>query len=395
MTWEVGSGFGHLKRFEPIALELTRRGHRVFLAVQDVINAAAVFSELTVLQAPRHNMNATPYPHANTLAEMLINVGFDDSNVLSAVATAWDAIVELVQPDALVMDLSPTAMLAFRNYDIPKVLVENGYAQPPDSETLPCLYPWKHSYEDMRHRTEQAALKVANQVLTDRRAEPLPYLAQLFRSADQINIITLPDLDHNGFKPDVVYRGAIGGRGGAAPHWPRATGKRVFAYLNTFKTIPALLEGLATRGYCVLAVVTNAGDDLYEPGRFGDSVTVTKTLFDTWQAARQANYAITTGGDTVSVMFQCGTPVCVVPMHDEQMATAMLAEKTGAAINAVPPGSRPEAGIILDAFDKLASPDSRRIAATELAERYQHLDPVASIEDIVTAIEALMNRHQG
>src|SRR5690348_15509947 len=117
LAWELGAGLGHLQRLRPLAEELLRRGHRVVASLRDIPRAGAVFGGMQVrlLQAPQ-KLRPPPdeFKPPLTLPHILHNTGFGDDMELAALAGAWRNLLELVRPDAVVFDHSPTALLASR-----------------------------------------------------------------------------------------------------------------------------------------------------------------------------------------------------------------------------------------------------------------------------------------
>src|SRR5688500_4148992 len=111
LTWELGGGMGHLARLRPIALALSRLGHRVIGAFGELSNVTTVFAEVPAefVQAPakRHRGDAggrAPQNHAQLLEQS----AFGDAAELRALVAAWRTLFGLVQPDLLVCDHSPT-----------------------------------------------------------------------------------------------------------------------------------------------------------------------------------------------------------------------------------------------------------------------------------------------
>jgi hypothetical protein len=94
----------------PLARELRRRGHRVFLALRDLAQASSVFTAevaregpcppLTLLQAPiKVRKPAEPFRPPFTFAHILHNTGFGDPRELSGLVAAWRGLFALVEPD--------------------------------------------------------------------------------------------------------------------------------------------------------------------------------------------------------------------------------------------------------------------------------------------------------
>jgi hypothetical protein len=151
LTWELGGGFGHLMNLRPLAIELAARGHQVFLAAGDLSRVAGVFAAgsgqcsvvggqlapgsaegseapsprpsptgrgsergITVLPAPWKTTRTKTVETIVTYADLLLNIGFGDGEAFTVHLQAWRNLYELVQPDLLVCDHSPTALLAAR-----------------------------------------------------------------------------------------------------------------------------------------------------------------------------------------------------------------------------------------------------------------------------------------
>src|SRR4051812_31404706 len=97
----------------PIVQGLIKRGHTVIAAVRDLSRAASVLGDCAILllqapfkMGPARNEILMPL----TLAHLLHNVGFGDEVELRVLAGAWRAILEMVGPDLIICDHSPTAL---------------------------------------------------------------------------------------------------------------------------------------------------------------------------------------------------------------------------------------------------------------------------------------------
>lgn len=386
-TWEIGGGYGHLLRLRPVVDELRQSGHRVSLATCDIARTQSVFPDLPCYQAPCHADKGMDYPHAGSLAEILHNIGCGSQQSVFQIAAAWQALFDLVRPDVVVMDFSPTALLAVQGRGVRRVLIDNGYSHPPDTPCMPSLRPWQPGYRDMHEGIERSVLESVNAWLRAQELEPLPYLAALFHRADSINLLTLPELDHTGPKPGAAYRGYFA-VGGEPPPWPSTDGKRVFVYLKPFPGLDALLGRLAAMEYSVLAIVPDCGEGLLDKYRDVPRLHLTERMFDIRAIARQADYALSVGGDTVGILLSGGTPVCVLPYHPEQRLTGLRAADTGAALCIeTPRGRLPGAAVILDRLGRLIDDPEPVRRAREFAARYRHLRPAGQIAEVVAEIE--------
>src|SRR5215207_9183305 len=115
LAWELGGGSGHLMQLMPIARSLARRGHRVHAALRDLSKAPAVFGPGVVrfLQAPyKSSPPRIEMRRPKTMAHIFHNTGFADVDELAALCEAWRGLFDLVRPDLILCDHSPTALLA-------------------------------------------------------------------------------------------------------------------------------------------------------------------------------------------------------------------------------------------------------------------------------------------
>src|SRR5438105_2551119 len=133
-AWELGEGLSHLAQIAPLAKELSRRGHKVFAALKDLSRAARVFEPgiVSFLQAPhrtrRTSSNCIDSPR--TFPHILYNNGFGDVAELGAMVQAWLYLYQIVQPRLIVLDHSPTALLASRMGPAKRVLLGSGFFTP-------------------------------------------------------------------------------------------------------------------------------------------------------------------------------------------------------------------------------------------------------------------------
>lgn len=390
VTWEMGSGYGHLLRLKCIVDRLVRRGHRITLATRDVVRTRDTFPSLPCFQAPQH-AGAADYPRADSLAQIMHNIGCGSIESIERVAASWRLMADLIGPDAVVMDFSPMALIAFQGLPVARILIDNGYSHPTDTQWTPSLQPWRRGYRDMHERIERRVLKNINRYLKSRDLDPVDRLPALFQAADSINLLTVPELDHTGPKEHVAYRGYFT-RPGPAPTWPEANGtrRRLFVYLKSFAGLDGLLNGLAALDTNTLAVIPDCDPSLLGTWQGHSRIRVTTRLCDIRLAASQADLALTTGGDTVGIMLLGGTPVCVLPLFPEQRLTAVRAEATGAAVVVEPgPETTSLSEAILNALQRLARDSVALQKAREFAHRHAQLDPDHELSEVIAEIERL------
>lgn len=246
-AWELGGGLGHVLRAAPIMRSLTQRGHEVWAALRDLSRSEAVFGPMGVqcLQAPvKTSPPARPIPNARSFAHLLINNGFSEPTELAALAEAWRHVYRYVEPDLILLDHSPTALLAARAHTARRAVIGTGFCCPPNVAPLPGLRPWLDDDGERLKADEQQVLDTVNQILGRWQLAPLDRLGRLYAEVDETFLATFAELDHYPGRAEAQYWGVWPTGTGLAPCWPTGEGPRVFAYLKPFRALPALLARL-------------------------------------------------------------------------------------------------------------------------------------------------------
>jgi UDP:flavonoid glycosyltransferase YjiC (YdhE family) len=247
-AWELGLALGHLTRLAPTARALKERGHVVLLAVRDVGGAASVLGPagLPFVQAPFTQGAPAQSEGPANYAELLLSQGWHARDALWGLVYSWLNLFRTFRPDLLVVDHSPSALLAARAARLPCVQIGNGFEIPPAVSPLPSIRVWERVPEERLARSEQAALATANAVLGAFKGPPLERLAELFDIQGKV-YATFAELDHYGERAGVDYAGPVYSLSlGTRVDWPLGAGPRVFAYLRpTVEGVEQMLGALA------------------------------------------------------------------------------------------------------------------------------------------------------
>jgi hypothetical protein len=113
-AWELGGGLGHVGPMKVLAENLTTLGHRVVFAVKDVLSSRVVLGRnWPILQAPiAANTRSLGMKGAGTYADIMAVRGFGSVDELEWLVRSWGDLIDLVKPNLVVVDHSPTALLA-------------------------------------------------------------------------------------------------------------------------------------------------------------------------------------------------------------------------------------------------------------------------------------------
>ncbi|HEU5399660.1 MAG TPA: hypothetical protein VFV77_10260 [Gammaproteobacteria bacterium] len=336
MTWELGAGYGHLAPLLALARPLQEQGHTLAFAARDVAAAEAVLggSGMPYFQAPA---NFTPQGRGSlhSYPQILLNTAFNDLTELKGRVRAWRALYTLFEPDILVCDHSPSALLAACGLPMHCIATGNGFVLPPDVSPLPELRPWEPADPATLAADETKALTMANTVLVELKAPPLARIAELSNSAHQA-LFTLQELDNYADeRRGAEYWGMPPGPTGAPPPWPEGDGKRIFLYGQPFGGLSQVLTDLVAAGHRALVYVPKLTPEqrreLAHP-----RLHLSDALLDMDAVSRDCDCAaMTNGHGTTAAMLLAGKPVLLLPQHLEMLHIAGSVEKAGAGLSAL------------------------------------------------------------
>jgi UDP:flavonoid glycosyltransferase YjiC (YdhE family) len=334
--WELGEDLGHISNFLPVALALRARGHTVIAALHELGRAEAVFGPhgIPLLQAPVWLQPPAEAPHPpQSFAEMLIHFGFADPPGLTAMLRGWRNLIALADPDLMIADHAPTALLAARSRGVPSATYGAGFFLPPFTTPLPKLRPWLTIPAKRLLGSEQAVLAGANAALAAFGAAPLATLADLYRGAEHF-LMTYPELDQFPMRAGGQYRGVIlSTASGAVPDWPAGAGPKVFAYLKPqfadLEKVLTLLTALDCRVilYCG-GLPARARADLSN-----SRIRISPRPYDITRAAAECDLALCHAGQgTVAAILLAGKPLLLLPFQLEQFLLSQRVAQLGAGV---------------------------------------------------------------
>lgn len=193
MGWELGGGLGHVQPLLSVAKALARHGHQPVFAVKNLVEAAPLLGvqPFPVLQAPQWPARPNPDKpfRAASYADILAIRGFGDADQLFPVVQGWQALLDLVCPQLIVCDHSPTLCLAAYRA-LPLAMIGTGFTVPPaEAPEFPVLLP------DVAPQMSQDQMLAVVREVQRRRNRPAPEtLPGLFAECARFPC-TLPELD--------------------------------------------------------------------------------------------------------------------------------------------------------------------------------------------------------
>ncbi len=386
MAWELGAGYGHLAPLLTLARPLVAAGHHVSFVVRDVASAEAVLggSGIPCYPAPA-NFSPSGGVTLHSFPQILLSTAFNSEDELRARVRAWQSLYALLEPDLLVADHAPSALLAARGTRIRCIVTGNGFVIPPDVTPMPELRSWKPEDPAVLERAENRALDMANGVARSLKLPRLDRLGQLYGSASPA-LLTLRELDNYAdSRQGVEYWGTLPGPGSAAPQWPTGEGKRVFMYGQPYPSLPDVLTALARGPHRTLVYMPKAGPELRKLA--GPHLAFADVLMDMRAVTHSCDCAVMTNGHgTTSAMLLAGKPVVLLPQHLEMLLIAQCVEQAGAGLSA--PALKLEG--ILGKLGRVLSEESFTTKARELAARYVGMDDETPVRNFQALVQRLL-----
>ncbi len=340
MVWELGSDMGHIARYRALAREFVRQGHRPVLILRDLARAHEVLGEdgPEYFQAPVWLTPIQGLPEPLNLSETLFRFGFLRPESLVSLALAWRSLWQLIRPDLLLFDQSPSALLAARGLPQPKVLIGNSFSVPAIGNPMPCFRWWENSRAQVPRLLDGEArlLRSLNQALTVLGAPLLESAGALF-DVDLAMVLGRPQLDVYGTREPMpahmCFRPPINDLDlGVEPTWPMGAGPKVFGYLKaSFRHIEPLLDACRKSPARFLFFVPGISEQVRR--RFESANLRFSSQPLRMRSVREScDFCVTHAGGMTDVMLEAGKPLLLLPLHMEQTMTCRQAEMTGAAL---------------------------------------------------------------
>lgn len=390
-TWELGQGFGHLVRYATLIERLLERGDDVCFLAKDPARARTVFAGLAV-HIEQVEPGVTPgdklLAPINSYPEILYNFGFHAPDPLERQLQPWLASFAALAPDILVVDHSPTAMLANRLTMIPLISSGSGFTVPPRVSPMKSLRYWELRPRERAADHERRVLDVSNEVLRRAGAAAMADLSDLL-AADCEWLLTFAELDHYGARAGARYLGSFSATGfGDAPRWPEHAGPKIFAYLSSAILGEAFVEAVRAVGanLCLYAPKLARGEieKLVAERTHRAEAPVNLGL-----AAMQCRAALSNGGlNTVSAFLRAGRPQLALPNNLERYMVGRRLELAGGGLMA--PDFEP--GNVTAKLYAVLNDRAFSRAASSFAERYQTDTADHQVGAMLADIDRLLRR---
>ena len=391
LNWELGADLGHINRLLPIALQLRETGHQPVMVLRDISRAESILGkhQLTFLQAPIWLTPVHGLPADINFTETLYRFGYLHPDGLLSMTKAWRALWALLNPDLMIFDHAPTALLAARGLPIPRMIIGNSFGVPPAERPLPRFRWWTNGMREQPRleETEQRATRNSNTVLRQLNAPPINQLSDLFQ-AEALHICGRPQLDVYGPRHHEAYIGPINTTTiGAAPRWPLAEGPAVFAYIKPhYQHFEALLKTIGNSKARYLIFAPGMPEALVRRFQKGH-IQFSTTPLRMDEVIKQCHSVICHAGGMTDIALDAGKPLLLLPTQMEQTMTSHRAAALGAALF-LPPEGNP--GLLPKLLKQLLDDSALGVCATQYAATLPHTAPSQAVAQVVTSCEKLL-----
>lgn len=393
LTWEMGSNLGHLSRLLPLALRLRDHGHHVLVAVRDVTLAGPVLAPVGIpfVQAPLPTFLVRVSEHPASYADLLRMQGWGDTVQLGVCLRAWLQLLKSYGPQLVVVDHSPTALLAVRCAGIPATMIATGFELPPALQPLPPFPGFSGATAAGAAAAESQVIEAVNQVMAELYTPRVNALRDLFQ-VEQRWLTTFPELDHYGARPDERYVGPIGQQQRGEPmDWP-AGARRVFAYLRRGTPgLPDIVLALGGFDAAVICWAPGVERRVLEPLRHC-RVSTSPIPVELEKLRDEADLCVSYApAGTVTSTLLKSVPQLLAPVHIEAQMTAHRVECMGAGLTL---RGRQDAKSIGGKLHHLLIRPEFKARAHAFARRHEDFDAAGAADEIVDQIEVVIAKNK-
>ena len=386
-VWELGANYGHLTRDLQVAKYLRARGHSVYFAVCDTRIATELLAphSYEFVQAPLSQAKTRLLRPPANYAELLLAEGWGNQPSFTGRLRAWISLFKLTEPDTVIADHAPTALLAAHISGLHGVAFGSGFEIPPTVTPMPSIRPWENIESSRLEKSEKFVLEQANAVSLALGGKPLTRLTDIFPPKPVL--ATFAELDHYGERENVTYTGSIHGIEFAeSVAWKNSGGPKILAYLRlSQRATGAVLAALAEAGEQTICIVPGISQDQIRKYATPNLSIYSRPVALT-QLLASADVTISYGGiGVITESLLAGVPLIMIPAMVEQYLASLTVEKLGAGILL---GETRDKNTIFAAIKKILSDSAFRKAATHFAEKYKGSTSEYSAE---LAAEAILN----
>ncbi len=320
-VWEMGGNLGHLANLKPFVDSALAHKHKVTLAAKEIRHLDIFFKgyDIELFQAPYHfRQPSTRFNPLQSYSQLILQ-RFETESELASLFSAWQSIFKAVEPDVVVYDFSPSALISSLGQPWQKWVIGNGFFVPRCDLEYLGLFPGIRktaANQKTLAAAEQLLLEQVNSVLLRKERPSINDPKEIYQQAHHELLLTPSELDHFGPRKGVEYLGIALKNTGTAPVWNQQGALKAFGYLAHFKGIEALFDELLRQDVNLCIYSRNLPPEIIS--KYPEIVFIAEPVHLA-RVAEEADFAITMGNfSTVTEFFLNGLPQLLIPMFQEQ-----------------------------------------------------------------------------
>jgi hypothetical protein len=336
LAWEHGRNFGRLSRLLRVSSLVEQQGGEPIWVVprrhRDAPQLVALSHRRLVAPAIEQQVFAPDF-RADSFADVLLSVGFDDPRSLARSVQGWLQILEQVQPECVLLDYAPTAQLAAQLVGLRAFQLTNGFDAPP-SHCPPYADVRADSVLGQRNaeRVQRVSANIAR-VAQSLPGAPASSLQAILKHPRKI-FECIPEADPYGARANALWVGPLGAHLDAVDvPWPESwlCRRRVFAQMRTMGGATELLDELLLTDAVTLCVWRDAPPEVMARYR-NTSVRVLRHPVRLERVLPEADAVVNQGSTAlVCQTLLAGKPQLIVPSDFEKLTVARRVAQSGAA----------------------------------------------------------------
>lgn len=368
LAWEHGRTFGRLARLLAVARMVEQQGGEpVWVVPSSQLDAPALagLDHRRLASPVLEQQTFPPEFRADSFADVLLAVGFENPDRLLQSVRAWAEILRRESPECVVLDYAPAAQLCCQLLALPAVQISNGFdAPPPDCPPYARVRAQSPLGQRAAERTAALSATITQIGASFGGLQPTSLAAILDHPRKVFECI--PETDPYGPRAG-LWIGPLGSHSDTVDvPWPEGwQRRRVFAYLRSMAGATELLDELRLSDAVTLCVWRDAPDEVLERYR-NTSVRVLRQPLRIERVLPEAD-AVVNQGSTALVCraMLAGKPQLIMPTDFEKLKVAQRAAHSGAAALWNPADCSAR-----DALRQLLHTPAHAAAARAVAERY-------------------------
>lgn len=334
ITWELGGGYGHLIPIIAICKKLILSDTIITLVLKDITNPILILlpKSIKIIQAPKSISPVDNKHTLSTVSDILFVNGYHSTKSIKHLLNQWIDIIDLVKPDVVINDYSPTAVIACKIKRIKNISIGTGFFIPPITKEL--IYFRDIEEVDINRSTfiESSILNSLNSIFLKSGLEKQYTSVIHCLRADKSFITTYPELDHYLGVRDLETENFIGNitfniKNDIKIDYKKEDNSILLYIKNEYKYLIELLEELIVNNINVIAFINKPSKKVANLVK-DTNVKIYSELLNLNEVLKVTSVFISNcGNSSVIQSIISGVPVVMLPMQQEQRMLSNIIQK--------------------------------------------------------------------